>query len=113
MYSSFSQRMSGITLNRSASAFLIVAFPASVRPTDSGPRARQKTPSSAKNDTMRSTSRLLNAAEIAFINSMVTMSCALLLVSGQARPPQDVAGAVLVEPAAQHEEVVGQPVQIL
>ena len=51
------------------SAFRITARPFKVRPTGSGPRDRQNTPSSAKNDTMRSTSRLLNAAEIAFISS--------------------------------------------
>jgi hypothetical protein len=44
-----------------------------VRPTGSGPRARQKVASSAKQSTMRSTSRLLNAAEIARISSIVAI----------------------------------------
>jgi len=65
MYSSFSQRISGICRKRSVSALRIAVLPLSVRPTDSGPRARQKTPSSAKQSTILSTSRLLNAAEIA------------------------------------------------
>ena len=49
------------------------ALPRSVRPTGSGPRARQKVASSAKQSRMRSTSRLLNAAEIRRISSIVTM----------------------------------------
>jgi hypothetical protein len=74
--------MSGICTKRSTSAFLIAALPARVRPTGSGPRDRQNTPSSAKKETMRSTSRLLNAAEIAFINSRVTIATALSFLSG-------------------------------
>src|SRR5579859_4975225 len=109
MYSSLSQRMSGIWTKRSASAWRIAALPRSVRPTGSGPRDRQNTPSSAKNATMRSTSRLLNAAEIAFINSSVTIT---LLLARRAGPPQHVLGAVVVEVAAEHEEMIRQPVQI-
>src|SRR6185369_6085341 len=82
MYSWWSQRMSGITLKRSASALRIVSLPASVRPTGSGPRASQKVASSVKNEAMQSTSRLLKAAEIAFINSGVAMSLLVVVTSG-------------------------------
>ena len=74
--------MSGITLKRSASVLRIVSLPASVRPTGSGPRASQKVASSVKCDTMRSTSRLLKAAEIAFISSGVAMSAFAAVTSG-------------------------------
>src|SRR5260221_10936991 len=103
--------MSGICLKRLASARRIAALPRKVRPTDSGPRARQKTPSSAKQSTMRSTSRLLNAAEISRIRSMVIAMSPSLLAGG-AGAPQHVGGAVVVEPAAEHEQVVGEPVQV-
>src|SRR6266404_7947884 len=56
--------MSGITLKRAAKVLRIVSFPLSVRPTGSGPRASQNVASSVKCETMRSTSRLLKAAEI-------------------------------------------------
>src|SRR5215212_5133304 len=102
--------MSGIWRKRSASARRIAVLPRKVRPTDSGPRARQKTPSSAKQSTMRSTSRLLNAAEISRIRSMVIAMTPPL--AGGAGAPQHVGGAVVVEPAAEHEQVVGEPVQI-
>src|ERR1700746_2064091 len=105
MYSSLSQRLSGIALR-------LTSLPRSVRPAGSGPRDRQNTPSSAKNDTMRSTTRLLNAAEIAFIRSRVTISRTLLVVASEAGLPQNVEGAIVVEPAAEHEEVVGEPVEV-
>src|SRR5580698_8482138 len=66
--------MSGITLKRAASVLRIVSRPFRVRPTGSGPRASQNVASSVKNETMRSTSRLLKAAEIAFMSSGVAMS---------------------------------------
>ncbi len=66
--------MSGICLKRSLSAWRIAALPVSVRPTGSGPRARQKVAPSAKQSTIRSTSRLLNAAEICRISSSVTIA---------------------------------------
>src|SRR5262245_35463088 len=82
MYSLWSQRMSGITLKRSASVLRIVSLPFSVRPTGSGPRASQKVASSVKCDTMRSTSRLLKAAEIDFISSGVARSGSAVATSG-------------------------------
>jgi hypothetical protein len=66
--------MSGITLKRAASVLRIDSRPLSVRPTGSGPRASQKVASSVKNEAMRSTSRLLNASEMAFMSSGVAMS---------------------------------------
>src|SRR5580765_6385808 len=99
--------MSGICLNRSANALRIAALPRNVRPTDSGPRARQNTPSSAKQSTIRSTSRLLNAAEIAFMRSLVT-AIASPPSPGGAGLPQHVAGAVVVDPSAEHEQMVRQ-----
>src|SRR5690348_13210334 len=74
--------MSGITLKRSARALRIVSLPASVRPTGSGPRDSQKVASSVKNETMRSTSRLLKAAEIAFMSSGVARSLLVVEASG-------------------------------
>src|SRR5258708_35106980 len=82
MYSLWSQRISGITLKRAASVLRMVSRPRSVRPTGSGPRASQKVASSVKNDAMRSTSRLLKAAEIAFISSGVAMSLLVVVTSG-------------------------------
>src|SRR5580700_10775062 len=136
--------MSGICSKRSANARRIAALPRKVRPTGSGPRARQKVASSAKQSTMRSTSRLLNAAEILCISSIVTIAlyfpnlslrgaeatkqspaeeakaagdcfASLAMTTGSAgrpRAPQDVARAAVIDPAAQHEQVIGQPVQV-
>src|SRR5712691_6769904 len=138
--------MSGICLKRSASAFLIAVLPRRVRPTGSGPRARQNVASSAKQSTMCSTSRLLNAAEIARISSIVTIPTPSFPPSmprgsytvssrrrsgststvdtglrrhdkraglaGRAGLPQNIAGAVVVDPAAEHEQMVGEPVQV-
>src|SRR6266852_6280040 len=94
---------------------------------------------------MRSTSRLLNAAEIARISSRVTIAASPPLSSrgpsahglvpwgkpgprfavdtgfrrydnrwlaGGAGLPQHIAGAVVVEPAAEHEQMVGEAIQV-
>src|SRR5882757_10069440 len=90
MYSLWSQRMSGITLKRSARVLRMVSLPLSVRPTGSGPRASQKVASSVKCETMRSTSRLLKAAESAFMSSGVAMSGFAAVTSGIRTLPQCV-----------------------
>src|SRR5262249_52219056 len=69
--SMWSQRMSGMTRNRSPSTFLTAALPCTRRPSGSGPRAIRNVQSSAKNDMIRSTSRLLKASLIRFMSAGV------------------------------------------
>src|SRR5262250_2920612 len=66
--SMWSQRMSLMTLKRSASTLRMAALPRTRRPSASGPRAIRNVASSEKNVMMRSTSRLLNAALISFMS---------------------------------------------
>src|SRR5262245_45233456 len=98
MYSLWSQRMSWITLKRAARVLAIVSLPLSVRPTGSGPRASQKVASSVKNETMRSTSRLLKAAEIAFMSSGVAMSGFAAVTSGIRNLPRGVVRTIAGRP---------------
>src|SRR5262249_38131333 len=65
------QRMSLMTLKRSASTFRIAALPWTRRPHGSGPRAMRKVASSSKKLMMRSTSRALNAALTSRSSSML------------------------------------------
>src|SRR5882724_3859698 len=69
--STWSQRLSVMTRKRSPSTFLTAALPCTRRPSGSGPRAIRNVQSSAKNDMIRSTSRLLKASLICFMSAGV------------------------------------------
>src|SRR5688572_23508748 len=69
--STWSQRMSLMTLNRSARTFRMAALPWTRRLSASGPRAIRKVASSARDDMIRSTSRLWKAALISFLGAGV------------------------------------------
>src|SRR6266850_6963215 len=69
--STWSQRMSVMTRKRSPSTFLTATLPCTRRPSGSGPRAIRNVQSSAKNDMIRSTSRLLKASLICFMSAGV------------------------------------------
>src|SRR5215470_1797451 len=84
--STWSQRMSVMTWNRSPSTFLTAALPCTRRPSGSGPRAIRNVQSSAKNDMMRSTSRLLNASLICFMSAGVG-PVVIVSLPGPARSP--------------------------
>src|SRR5262245_59609989 len=87
--SMWSQRMSLMTLNRSASTFRMAALPRTRRPSGSGPRAMRNVASSAKNVMMRSTSRLLNAALMSFMSAGVgppAMVCVVIACPPESGP---------------------------
>src|SRR5262249_11942054 len=95
--SMWSQRMSVMTLNRSASTLRMAALPWTRRPSGSGPRAMRNVASSAKNVMMRSTSRLLNAALISFMSAGVGPPAMVCVVIEASSPNECESGPCRVQ----------------